>query len=89
MSYGIRDRADSLSGEAAESGEKRKVDGSTGATVPWYVMTSPQTDEATQLFFKKHAFFGLEEKDVFFFQQGTLPCLSLTVYSSLIYSILI
>ena len=50
---------------------------SDSVRVPWYVMTSPQTDAATQSFFKKHAFFGLNESDIFFFQQGTLPCLSL------------
>jgi len=43
--------------------------------IPFYVMTSPQTDEATQGFFKEHNYFGLDpHREIFFFQQGTLPC---------------
>jgi len=69
-------RVAELSKEAsATPGEKRMC--SESATIPWYVMTSPQTDEATQSFFREHSFFGLDERDIFFFQQGTLPCLSL------------
>jgi UDP-N-acetylglucosamine/UDP-N-acetylgalactosamine diphosphorylase len=52
-------------------------DGCTEPAVPFYVMTSPQTDEATQSFFKQNKYFGLDERNVFFFQQGTLPCLSM------------
>ena len=40
----------------------------------WYVMTSPFTHDATVEFFKTHNHFGLNEKDVIFFKQGTLPC---------------
>mmetsp|Transcript_64344 Transcript_64344/g.147416 ORF Transcript_64344/g.147416 Transcript_64344/m.147416 type:complete len:469 (-) Transcript_64344:130-1536(-) len=56
-----------------------RLQGMSGAAagIPWYVMTSPMTDAATQAFFEKHAFFGLAQKDVYFFEQGTLPCLSL------------
>ncbi len=48
-----------------------------GCPVPLLVMTSPATDEETQSFFKKQRFFGLEEAQVTFFEQGTMPALDL------------
>lgn len=45
--------------------------------VPWYVMTSGPTRRETENFFKSNAFFGLEPKNVIFFEQGTLPCLTM------------
>jgi len=53
-----------LAGAAAEMG------------TPWYVMTSAATRTATEEFFQSHAFFGLAPGDVWFFDQGCLPCLS-------------
>ncbi len=47
-----------------------------GASVPWYVMTSPTNDAATREYFAQKKFFGLEERDVFFFVQGQAPTLS-------------
>ncbi len=44
-----------------------------GATLPWYVMTSPLNNAATVESFEKNAYFGLKKEDVFIFQQGTLP----------------
>ncbi|BFI11222.1 UDP-N-acetylglucosamine/UDP-N-acetylgalactosamine diphosphorylase [Marchantia polymorpha subsp. ruderalis] len=44
--------------------------------VPWYIMTSPFTDSATKKFFQNRKYFGLEQDQVMFFQQGTLPCIS-------------
>src|SRR5207248_26357 len=48
-----------------------------GKTMPWYIMTSEVNDAATRDFFKKHNFFGCNEKDVFFFQQGMMPAFSM------------
>lgn len=42
-------------------------------TIPWYIMTSRENNEQTEEFFKEHKFFGLNEKDVTFFEQGELP----------------
>lgn len=44
-----------------------------GAAIPWYIMTSPLNHAATEAIFKKNDYFGLNPRDVFFFQQGTLP----------------
>ncbi len=45
----------------------------SGASVPWYVMTSPANDEATRQFFESNAHFGLPAQDVLFFEQGVMP----------------
>ncbi|KAJ2875905.1 UDP-N-acetylglucosamine pyrophosphorylase [Coemansia asiatica] len=45
-----------------------------GATIPWLVMTSGPTSAATQKTFADNAYFGLNAEDVFFFNQGVLPC---------------
>ena len=47
-----------------------------GAPVPLYVMTSETNDAATRAFFRDNGYFGLDEKDVFFFVQGMWPALS-------------
>ncbi|KEP50301.1 UDP-N-acetylglucosamine pyrophosphorylase [Rhizoctonia solani 123E] len=44
-------------------------------TIPWYVMTSGPTRKATEAFFSRNKFFGLDSSQVVFFEQGTLPCL--------------
>ena len=46
-----------------------------GRAIPWLVMTSQLNDADTRSFFAGHGFFGLEEKDVFFFSQGQLPAI--------------
>ncbi len=44
-----------------------------GATCPWYVMTSPMNHAQTVEIFRAENYYGLDAKDVFIFQQGTLP----------------
>ncbi len=43
------------------------------AICPWYVMTSPLNHAPTIEIFRSNHYYGLDEKDVFIFQQGTLP----------------
>ncbi len=45
------------------------------AAIPWYVMTSPATDEATRLFFAEHGNFGVPSEEVFLLCQATAPSL--------------
>ena len=47
------------------------------ANCPWYVMTSPLNYGQTKEIFRSNNYYGLGEKNVFIFQQGTLPNFSL------------
>jgi len=40
---------------------------------PWYIMTSPLNHTETMQIFRRNGYYGLNEKDVFIFEQGTLP----------------
>ncbi len=40
---------------------------------PWYIMTSPLNHPRTEQIFRSNNFYGLDEKNVFLFQQGTMP----------------
>ncbi len=42
-------------------------------TIPWYIMTSPLNHEQTITFFEQHNHFGLDPKNIMFFQQGVMP----------------
>ncbi|MFM7129635.1 MAG: UTP--glucose-1-phosphate uridylyltransferase, partial [bacterium] len=44
-----------------------------GHSVPLLVMTSPENDEATRIYFEEHGFFGLDPAQVRFFRQGQMP----------------
>ncbi|GLD91875.1 hypothetical protein PINS_up000408 [Pythium insidiosum] len=47
---------------------------SATTVIPFFVMTSVMNHEDTIAFFREHSFFGLDEKQFFFFPQGMLPC---------------
>lgn len=49
----------------------------TDSVIMWYVMTSFHTRQPTETFFAKNDFFGLDKKQIVFFDQGTLPCFDL------------
>jgi len=40
---------------------------------PWYIMTSPLNHDETIDIFRSNDYYGLDDKNVFIFQQGTLP----------------
>jgi len=40
---------------------------------PWYVMTSPMNHVETVHIFESNRFYGLDPRNIFIFQQGTLP----------------
>lgn len=44
-------------------------------SIPWYIMTSRENNNATEKFFEKNDFFNLPYEDVKFFKQGELPML--------------
>lgn len=44
-----------------------------GASIPWYIMTSPQNHETTLAFFRGQEYFGLNARDVMFCSQGEMP----------------
>lgn len=43
-------------------------------TIPWYIMTSGPTNQATRQYLEKHKHFGLDAGDVVLFEQNFLPC---------------
>lgn len=45
--------------------------------IPWYIMTSENNFPATQNYFQSHQFFGLDSRQVRFFNQGMLPVVDL------------
>lgn len=57
-----------LSDSLKEAGKKYDV------TIPWFIMTSRENNEATITFFEKNKYFGYQkDKNLFFFMQGQLP----------------
>eukprot|EP00934_Nitzschia_sp_Nitz4_P003416 Nitzschia sp. Nitz4//scaffold19_size178191//166306//167769//NITZ4_002012-RA/size178191-processed-gene-0.38-mRNA-1//1//CDS//3329540786//3406//frame0 len=49
---------------------------SASAALPFYIMTSPINHDETVKYFEENKYFGLPADNVFFFQQGMLPCLT-------------
>jgi UDP-N-acetylglucosamine/UDP-N-acetylgalactosamine diphosphorylase len=48
-----------------------------GGCIPIYIMTSPQTDQATREFLTAHRNFGCRDEDLHVFCQGTMPAVDL------------
>ena len=46
-----------------------------GKKITWYIMTSKLNNQQTVEFFRANNFFGLQEDQVFFFIQGTMPAI--------------
>lgn len=47
-----------------------------GRPLHWFIMTSHQNHEATEVFFKNAGYFGLDPQRVHFFRQGRMPAVS-------------
>lgn len=43
-------------------------------SITWFIMTSEKTMKATKDYFLKNNYYGLNKNDVYFFEQGLLPC---------------
>ncbi|MCD6287780.1 MAG: UDPGP type 1 family protein [Candidatus Hydrogenedentes bacterium] len=52
----------------------RNLNSRYGCVLPWYVMVSAANHEATESFFRKNDYFGLDKRDVLFFEQAMMPC---------------
>lgn len=50
--------------------------GASSVSIPWYIMTSGPTRKPTEEFFAQNNWFGLDKANIFFFEQGVLPCLT-------------
>lgn len=48
-----------------------------GKPMPLLIMTSPATHDETLTYFREQRYFGMPEREVFFFCQGTMPALDL------------
>jgi len=48
--------------------------GVSGGSVAWYIMASESTRQPTVDFFEENEYFGLNQNNLVFFEQGTLPC---------------
>ncbi len=55
----------------------RKAQQKWKTTIPWYLMTSPQNDQATHDYFDEHGYFGLEPANVMIFPQAMMPAFDL------------
>lgn len=42
--------------------------------ITWYIMTSEHTMEPTRAYFEENNYFGMRKKDIYMFEQGSLPC---------------
>jgi UDP-N-acetylglucosamine/UDP-N-acetylgalactosamine diphosphorylase len=45
--------------------------------IPWYIMTSESNNKDTIRFFRQNRYFGLKEKNVFFFRQKEMPAIDM------------
>jgi UDP-N-acetylglucosamine/UDP-N-acetylgalactosamine diphosphorylase len=48
-----------------------------GVSLPWYILTSGENNQATSDFFNAHGYFGLQPEDVHFIVQKQIPSLDL------------
>jgi len=48
-----------------------------GVSLPWYILTSGENNQATRDFFNAHGYFGLQSEDIHFIVQKQIPSLDL------------
>ena len=54
----------------------QKLESLSGGKLPWYIMTSEDTNDAIVEALENSSYFGMNPEQVKVFSQGTLPCLS-------------
>ena len=47
-----------------------------GATIPLLIMTSPENDQETRVYFETCGYFGYDPRNMYFFRQGMLPTIT-------------
>lgn len=45
--------------------------------LPWFIMTSEENDATTREYFRKNDYFGLGKENLFIFQQGAIPAITI------------
>lgn len=56
----------------------KHMSGICGRTIPWYIMTSVENNDATVRFFEEHGYFGYGKENIMFFPQFMLPMIDFT-----------
>ena len=68
--------ADTVVSDTSAVSDTTTTTTTTTNRIPFYIMTSPLNHNETVSYFDQHHYFHLGKDNVYFFQQGMLPCLT-------------